>query len=188
MKAKEFIWTESGLRKPTCVRSPVRIPTRPVRFIDMPGIQSLEDLFVIYGRRNEVPHICDAPLERVLKTYFGIVEFDTRCDVPEEFALVEEDDLPDHIRDIVLKHERQFETQWLDIFELVDFFKAYNLDFTDARGEPLRCLPHIARCVEAACKGLAGSIPDLDAIMAKARASKLEKEVEVFQARKVARR
>jgi hypothetical protein len=58
------------------------------------------------------------------------------------------------------------------------------LDFSDERGQPLRCTKHLVRVAEAAARGTAGKLPDREAAELEKFEDALTRDREAFLARK----
>jgi hypothetical protein len=58
------------------------------------------------------------------------------------------------------------------------------LDFSDERGQPLRCTKHLARAAEAAAMGIAGRLPDGKAAELEKFEDGLTRDREAFLAKK----
>jgi hypothetical protein len=58
------------------------------------------------------------------------------------------------------------------------------LDFSDDRGQPLRCTQRMCRVAEAAVKGIKGKLPDMGSIGLVQWEEKLKQESENFLAKK----
>ena len=158
-------------------------PDAPLRIRDLPGVRKLEDQLLLYSSNQ--PLVDDA-VARLSRQLFGIVSADTEFELPAEYW-----DLPDYSPEkfrIVKQyndHERQYETSDnLTDDENMQEMAGLGIDFSDERGQPLRCTKHLCRAAEAAAKGIKGKLPDRGTAALTRWEDKLRRESEAFKAKK----
>lgn len=157
----------------------------PIRVIDLPGFQEMEDKLLIYAPvRGTVTPELDWFINSLSEKTFGITENDTFED-PEGY-----DDLPSWseerqaINERYYEHEERFETSDASDEEAVTILLEYGLDFRDARGNPLRCTKLFARQAEAAAKSIMGKMPHRAAAGLESWAKALGRDVKKHMSRK----
>lgn len=147
----------------------------PVR--EAEGVQRLDDGLLLYDNgRGEVPLQVDSLLNFVSASLFGI----KRSEV-----YVAREDFKDAAEE--WEYEQAFETSVMDNYDAATFLLEFGLDFTDGRGEPLRCTRFLKLQAEAAAKGYLGHMPDRKTLSLERFASSLEAEAAAFKAKKAAR-
>jgi hypothetical protein len=171
----------------TAVREAPRTtqPIGPIRVLDFPEVTELERYLLLYAGSDE--HQTDQKVEAVSRQLFGIIGSETEFKWPEEYWK-----LPDHptlerylIEVAWRNHEDQFETsRELTDDETVDVLSEVGLDFTDGRGQPLRCTKLLARAAEAAAKGIKGKMPERQVAQLARFEEMLTKDREAFLASK----
>ena len=157
-----------------------------IRVRDLPGARKLEDKLFLYTSMSGVlpPEIEDMVLTFCQAT-FGLNPADTKFQWPDEYWDYEEDS-PERwrIERRRAAHEARFETTRLSHAEAMVVLKRLGLDFSDDRGEPLRCTPHLSRAAEAAAKGIAGKMPDRAAANLASWEDQVRAEAERFARKK----
>ena len=173
-KRYEEWWKLTGERPPVKMDS-----TRGViRMLGLPGFQRMEDTLLLEPPQRGVmsPRV-ESLAEILSKETFGIIENDTRFELPEDY-----DDLPANKRAAVddewTKHEDQFLSTEATDDEATDLLLELGIDFRDARGQPMRCVKLFARQAEAAAMGIAGKLPDIQAARLETWAEKMTREAE----------
>jgi hypothetical protein len=130
---------------------------KPIRLADRACVLELEDVLLLHS--GDEARIDDA-VARVSRELFGIVPEDTFLYLPEDY-----DKLPllermkvDHLFET---YDESFETgDDLTDDENMEVLLRLGLDFSDARGQPLRCTKLLCRVAEIAAKGIKGKLPD----------------------------
>lgn len=158
----------------------------PIRVLDLPGFQEIEDKFCIYTPiRGALSPEMDAMIEGLSRATFGITANDTLFELPENYSrLPEWSDERIEIEDRYSDHEDQYETAEATDDEAVAILLLRGFDFRDARGQPLRCILHFSRQAEAAAKGIKGKMPDRAAAGMESWTKKLEQEARLHLQRK----
>ena len=142
----------------TCSTAP-----NPVLIIrDLPGIDRLEDKLLLY--RNRYEGIEEDFSEKAALELFGV----SQADVGHAWCLQ---------ADLFTAFE-------LTDDETMDAMLKLGIDFSDARGQPLRCTLYLAPAAELAARGIAGHLPDQDQAALNRISSNLEREREAFMSRK----
>lgn len=77
-----------------------------------------------------------------------------------------------------------YDTDHLPDDKVVAYFLPLGLDFRDDRGQPMRSTIFLARQAEAACKGIAGKLPDEHEADAREWEARLRKEAQSFKTKK----
>jgi len=123
---------------------------------DLPGIQALEDRYLLNARSGADDFNFDHTCWRLACKLFGLEEGGLRPDWP---AGVDEDhpDFEAHLEAEIVWWS-QFECPSSDV-ERIAFFSARGWDVTDGHGHALYCLDNLAVPLEAVIKGLAGHLP-----------------------------
>ncbi|MGH0227912.1 hypothetical protein NKZ03_17625 [Sinorhizobium meliloti] len=158
----------------------------PLRVLDLPGIQQLEDKLLLYqSRSGRVPPEISLLIDELGKTTFGITERDTRFEVPDDYST-----LPEWSRErweIDARYhayeERFLTTEAIDD-EAVAILLGLGLDFRDKHGWPLLCTRHFRRQAEAAARGIMGRMPDRAAVNLESWTKALERDAKEHMARK----
>jgi hypothetical protein len=124
----------------------------PIRVLDLPGIRQLEDRLLL-----EMWH--DLDVDRVCHDLFGITPSGL-FEMPDDFSELSICER-NRIGEAYEEYEKSFETGGgLTDDEEVKLLRSWGLDFTDDRGQPLRCTKLLSRVAEAAAKGIKGKMPD----------------------------
>lgn len=130
-----------------------------VKVIRLTGFQQIEDkILLAFGRQS---HEVDDLVDLVSKETFGITYTDTLFERPRNYRetfLPSDEDY--EIDDRWHAHEEQFETEGMPDDYVVEHLKELGIDFTDDKGQPLRCTTRFCRQAEAAAKGIMGKMPD----------------------------
>jgi hypothetical protein len=96
---------------------------------------------------------------------------------------VEEDEAPDHSG--VASYQAKLHTLQATDDEVVEILRPLGLDFTDERGQPLRCTRLMAVQAEVAARGIAGKMPNQADISLTQWEDKLARDAEAFKTRKL---
>lgn len=145
-----------------------------VRLAAFKCVQKLEDTLLLYPGDEE--RIEDA-LDTTSRELFGITDEDL-----DDFYLPEDYDTLPLLEQLRIgaaldEYEDSFETgDDLTDDENMEILKRFGLDFSDDRGQPLRCTNFLARVAELAAKGIKGKMPD----PAGSWADALERDREAF--------
>ena len=141
----------------------VTVVTAPALLIrDLPGIDRLEDKLLLYGKQRE--GIEDDLTAPVALRLFGVSAA--------------------QIADAYEEHDNLF-TAWENTDdETLLLMLTLGIDFTDARGQPLRCTVHLAPAAEIAARGIAGKVPNPAQIELDRMASKMEQERDAYMKRR----
>jgi hypothetical protein len=126
--------------------------------LDLPGVRELEDCLLLYGNH---PGRLEDEVDRVSRQLFGIAYQDTQFDMPDAYWDLPEFS-PERIKlDVAFDdYKEQFETgEELADDEAMEALKRLGLDFSDERGQPLRCTKRMSRPAEMAAKGIKGKLP-----------------------------
>lgn len=125
-------------------------------------------MLLLYGTTSKVlsPELEDM-LTEFSKGTFGLGLEELNFNWPENFRELPKDSLEKwKIKDAYDEHEDQFETSVLSPDDAVPVLIKLGVDFTDLFGCTMRCTKYLMRQAEAAAKGIAGNLPDLDDVEA----------------------
>jgi hypothetical protein len=151
--------------------------------LDLPGVRELEDCLLLYGNH---PGRLEDEVDRVSRQLFGIAYQDTQFDMPDAYWDLPEFS-PERIKlDVAFDdYEEQFETgEELADDEAMEALKRLGLDFSDARGQPLRCTKRMSRPAEMAAKGVKGKLPDRESAKLAQWEDTLAKDRDAFLTKK----
>ena len=123
---------------------------------DLPAVSELERVLLLYS--DDLPRV-EQQVSDVSLKLFGITNADTifyddDAEAPEGSAA------RDRFEERWDQHEERFDSPAMTDDEAMDLLQALGLDFSDDRGQPLRCTKYLMRLAEAAAKGIAGKMPD----------------------------
>ena len=145
-----------------------------------PLIKELEAKIVLNGEKRA--HWNDTVRDKIddlVKQIFGINYYDTLI----EQNSGESDEEFDIRSDI---HEDTFETNYLEGYELLEYFKTCNIDFSSEYGKkPLSCMEVIYREVELVVKDIKGHLPDPEIGWEREIESKLLKDISRFRRERI---
>lgn len=166
--------------------SAAKVAPIPIRVLDLPGFQQLEDKLLLYqSRSGGVPPEVSLLIEELGKSTFGITDRDTLFELPDDYAT-----LPEWSRErweIDMRysaHEERFLTAEATDAEAVEVLLGLSLDFRDNLGRPLLCTKHFCRQAEAAARGIMGRMPDRVTANLETWTKTLEREAREHMARK----
>lgn len=157
---------------------PANNVSEPIRVLDLPGFQEIEDKLWIYAPKHGVltPEIESLINDLSVRT-FGITAKDTFFEWPENYSrLPEGSDERTKIENRYENHCAQYDTSEATDDEAMESLLTVGLDFGDATGQPLRCTLHFCRQAEAAVKGIKGKMPDRAVVGLESWNRKLERE------------
>jgi len=152
----------------------------------IPAMEEIERICCLYVDPRHVTHsTTDHRLDPLLFQVFGSELKDVQFRIPDHYWDLPEDS-PEAwgIATEYHRFEEQFETSDMGDEETVAFLLERGLDFRDKRGFPLRSTHLLKRQAEAAIKGIAGKLPDLEEAGARRFQSNLERDVANFQSRR----
>jgi hypothetical protein len=174
-------WSQAAGRK--SVSKPAVQKDSPFRVIDLPGVRDLERRLLLYG---DDPHRVEDEVAHVARQLFGIDHQDTDFKVPEEYWGYSENSIErGRINALYRIHEEQFETgEHLTDDEAMVILGRLGLDFSDDRGQPLRCTKLMSRPAEAAARGISGKMPDRDVAGLTQWEDALKRDSEAFLTKK----
>ncbi|KJS13702.1 MAG: hypothetical protein VR78_11060 [Hoeflea sp. BRH_c9] len=147
-------------------------------------INRLEDLCILnmHSRDEATIYKLEDSADLVCKIVFGVSPKELRFDYPDGyFDLSEFSDERIAIDKLWDDYDGQFDTRLLTDDETVGFFVRYNIDFRNERGQPLLCTRYISLAAEAAAKGIAGTLPDLEKVSEQAWEHKLAADAAQFK-------
>lgn len=165
---------------------------RPLRrLVKMPGVRDLESRLLL-DTVGGGPPSGDFEFQRdyVLRKLFGITRNDTVFKTPDayvdrELSRDEEWDL----EDLQEEWELQLLAERLEWDEQrVEYLKLLGWDLADDDGKPLRITRYVCRVIEAATKGIAGTVPDAEVIARDAWAAQIQKDAAQFTSKSRMRR
>jgi hypothetical protein len=154
-----------------------------VQIRNIPAVKRLEDQLLLYSshRGSPPPGIED----NVSRELFGIVATDTFYELPKNYESLDELSEERYQIDLAFnRYESKFKAEHLSLDDTVEYLLSLGLDFRDEHGQPLRCIMLLRRQAEAAAKKIFGKLPDLAAGKSEAWAEALQRETELFIARK----
>lgn len=158
----------------------------PIRLIDLPGFQAIEDKLLIYSSiRGELNPELEFLINELSVKTFGIVASETFFQDPpgyEDWPLWSDERQEADAR--FCDHEESFDTGGACDDEAVTILLKLGLDFRDARGSPLRCTKFFCRQAEAAAKGTQGKMPDRAAAGLQSWADALERDARQHMSKK----
>jgi hypothetical protein len=155
----------------------------PIRVRDLPGVSELEDRLLLYGtdpgRREDIS-------VWVSRDLFGIGKFETRFQYHRSVDEITDPFEYQAVEQLRVAHESNFETgDHLTDDEIMSVMVELGLDFSDDRGQPLRCTKELCRPAEAALKGIMGArMQDLAEVKLENWGDNLEREAQAFLAKK----
>lgn len=146
----------------------------------LPAVSELERELLLYS--DDQPRV-EHRVAEASKKLFGItiadIAFrDDDWDAPKGSA---ERDAAEERYD---QYSSQFQASEMTDDEAMDLLRPLGLDFSDDRGEPLRCTKHLMLVAEAAAKRIAGTMPDKSEISVEHFEDKMKREAELFFAKK----
>ena len=145
---------------------------------DLELVQELEAKIVVYSSdREKWDDKLKHKIDSLVKNLFGINFYDT-C-FKYKFG---ESDADSDIR--YEQYLASFEVNFLKIYEKLEFFRKYGLDFSSEYGTPMECLDVLDRETELAVKGKKGVVPTPEAIQEKAIENKLSREISQFKTKR----
>lgn len=131
----------------------------PLRMRELPQVEEAESRLLLYG---DDPHRVEDIIEKLSRELFGITRQETGFEIPPEYWNLQEHS-PEwqRISELYDQYEVQFATgDHLTDDEAMEELSRLGLDFSDERGQPLRCTKLLARVAEAAARGIKGTLPD----------------------------
>jgi hypothetical protein len=153
-----------------------------IRVIEWPAVRALEDAILLH---RQTPGMLEPYVTLASQKLFGITEEDTFFDLPDAYWAYEEDSPEkEHLDDLEMEHEEQFETDELTDDETCALLAGLGLDFTDDRGNPLRCTQRLSRCAEAAAKAICGNMPDREVVALEKWGDSFARDAKAFIAKK----
>ena len=161
-------------------------PTKqsPLKIIDLPGFLTIEDRLLLGSAPNgEISTDLRLAIDELSKDTFEITEDDTLFMFPENFEKLSYS----HKDDWEMKHdahEVQFQTPYVNNETAVQILLSLGFDFRDPYDQPLLCLRHFKRQVEAAARGICGKIPKHETADLNRFSTNLLREKEEFERRK----
>jgi hypothetical protein len=132
-----------------------------IRMRELPQIQTLERRLLLYG---DDPNHVETLIEEASLELFGMRPSDPVYREHETKYLASQQPTDDMMMGVLLG--------------------LMGLDFSDERGQPLRCTKHLARAAEAAAMGIAGRLPDGKAAELEKFEDGLTRDREAFLAKK----
>lgn len=165
-------------------RAPPEKLDPPLLMRDLPAVQDLERLLLLYTpiRGERIPPGSESFIRQVSLKLFGITYAETIFEPRWPTDLSDDDEF--ELVPLQEQAERYYETSKLCDVEVVAVLQKYGIDFTDDRGQPLRCTLMLCRQAEAAFKGLAGQLPDRSTISLAQWSDNLGAEAKKFIANK----
>jgi|ERR1051326_1166512 hypothetical protein len=161
MKERYRVWENLTSSKP---------PSVVVRLIDLPGMRDLEARKLMNDRARVDDDRDQDLLHRITEfsvKHFGINEWDTRFQFPEDFDQIERDhpyrayDIEDERDD----HERHFLNGNIPVQDHCSYLRHHGIDLTDDNGQPIRLFDRFVRQAEAAIHHICGArMPDMEAV------------------------
>jgi hypothetical protein len=160
MKKRHEEWVRLTAGAP--IKQPVDNIKGICRIRELPGFRELEDRLLLYWSAHGVlPPELENAINELSERTFGILRDETLFALPARYSdLPRWSDERQQIEDAWDEHEAQFETADATDDEAVAILTKLGLDFTDDRGQPLRCTKLMCRQAEAAAKGIMGRLPD----------------------------
>lgn len=126
--------------------------------------------------------------DAICQNIFGISSMDIGFEYPENYSdLYEFSNERINIDYQCTKYDEQFETMFLTDDEMIDFFDRFNIDFRNEVGQPLLCTKRVSLVAEAAAKGIAGTMPEIDTILQRDWEAKLAADAERFKKSKLSK-
>ncbi len=123
----------------------------PIRVLNLPGFREIEDKFILYqSRSGHLPPEVESACEELSLKTFGTTRSATQFEWPDDYWDSDEySPERDRIQRWFSEFERRFETEDLADDDRAAVLKRLGLDFTDDRGDPLRCIRVFSRQAEA---------------------------------------
>jgi hypothetical protein len=133
-----------------------------LRIREIPAVIDLERHLLLYGFDHTET---EREAVRVCRSLFGIEPSETAYDMPAQYWTLPDYDMEKHrLYKLWKEYDEQFETgDDLTDDETIEVLARYGLDFSDERGQPLRCTKLFSRVAEFAAKGIKGKMPDIAA-------------------------
>lgn len=151
------------------------------------GVREVEDAILLRGINDPDTALKIVELSRKL---FGIAPIDVEFDLPDAYWDYPENS-PERIAiwNEYVDYDDQFVTgDHLQDVEAMEELLKLGVDFSDHRGQPLKCTKALAMVAEAAARGIKGQMPDAEEASVESWEDSLASQAEEFQRRRRERR